>query len=431
MSPRPFLRGVRALATAQPRTRADLQRYQLACVRDLVAHAYRHVPYYRELLDRADIRPQDIRSLEDFAAIPASPRADLQMLTPEEACSSLRGLEGLRTITTSGSTGAPLTVRRTVNEERLLLAFRSRAVASCGFGLRMRRATVDYRPDGAPDDSRLWTHQKLGILPSLELDWRTPKAKLVSAMEAFRPDIINGPPSMLAWLADELTADDRRRIGGRFVVAGSERFTSDLRERIEAGFGLPAGDIYGSHETVFIAFQRPGSREYRVCEQAVRLEVLCEGRPVGPGESGEVVVTALHSYAMPFIRYRLGDEATLGSGSGPYLSLRSIDGRTLDRFRLTDSRYIVGYALGDCIKGCGVKVRRYQIVQERRDLFRVRLVAAGCIADADLARLREAMRRQLPGDTDLVIERLDTIEQKSRKFVPFVPLERFEARGSH
>ena len=159
------------------------------------------------------------------------------------------------------------------------------------------------------------------------------------------------------------------------TFVGTETLTPGMRHAIEHGFGAPAVDVYGCHECVFLAMQRPGTGTYRVCEESVILEVLKDGEPAKPGDTGDVVVTALHSFAMPFIRYRLGDRVTLGDpprdGDDPFLALSAIDGRSIDRFVLSAGRTLHAYALGGAIEGCA-GVRTFQVIQNARDGFHVR-----------------------------------------------------------
>jgi phenylacetate-CoA ligase len=246
--------------------------------------------------------------------------------------------------------------------------------------------------------------------------------------------VVSGPPSILSWLADELTDDDRRRIPARLVLTGGETLTPQMRGQIERGFGLPVADVYGSHEVVFIAMQRPRRPEYRVCEEAVVIEVLRDGAPALPGETGEIVVTALQSFAMPFIRYRLGDRVALGEApggsAGPYTTLRSIEGRTIDRFILPDGRALHGYALGEAVEESGLRVRRFQIIQERRDAFRIALVLYEP-PRGELERLASRIREILGPAVTVHLDIGPALRPTgSRKFYPFVSFERLSAWGA-
>lgn len=428
MTPSALWNGVRGLRH-RPVSRTQIVDYQLGRLRAVVDHAYRRVPYYRRLLDEAGFRPGNLRSLDDLAQLPITRREDLQFLPPDQICASNVGPESLVLHATSGSTGAPLTVRRDANEERLLLAFRVRALGPYGLGLRARRVQIDhFSPEALALEGRPALHERFGILPRLLIEWRTPKEEMFAALDEFRPDIISGPPSVLSWLAADLTEADRRRLTASLVVTGAETHLPEMRRAIEQGFGLPVADVYGSHEVVFIGSQRPDEPGYRICEEATLVEVVREdGRAAEPGETGEVVVTALHSYAMPFIRYRLGDQVVVGEPSGPYRTLRSIDGRIIDRFRLPSGRWVHGYTLGQLAKTPGLEVRQFQIVQERRDSFRMRLAVRGS-ADHDLQPIREALIERLEPGVEVLVEAVDEIPpHPSGKFYPFVSLERLKA----
>ncbi|MDA1233490.1 MAG: AMP-binding protein [Acidobacteria bacterium] len=360
--------------------------------------------------------------------MPATSRDDIQFLAPHDICAAGVRLNTLRAVTTSGSTGAPLTVWRTRAEEQLLLALRARAFEEFGFGLRCRRAVIDHLdPATLRGGGRRELHERLGLLPRVLIDWRLPKAEIVDTLERFRPQVISGPPGILSSLADDLTAEDRRRLNVPLVTTGAEMMTAPTRRRIEQGFGAPVADRFGSHEVVFIAMQPPGNDEYRVCGESVFVEVVQEdGRPAQPGASGELIVTALHSFAMPFIRYRLGDRVVLGRASDPYQSLRSIEGRIVDRFRLPSGQLVHGYTLGEVVEASGLEVRRFQITQEQRGAFRVRLLLRS--GERSFDQLEAALRERLEPGVGVSIEVVDALDHDgARKFYPFVSVERLEA----
>jgi len=436
-----LLRGIKGLLHPQPKARDTVVSFQDACVRDLIRHAHACVPYYRRLFEKAGLKPGDVLGVADLAAVPLTSREDLQQLPRNEICAEGSQVDSLYVVMTSGSTGAPLTVRRSMAEERLLLAYRVRAMSALGIGPRARRATIDHLRPGSQrgDMKRRWLHGRLGVMPRLWIDWQTPKNEILSALERFQPQVIHGPPSILSWLADEFTDDDRRRVSARLIMTGSETLTARMRGSIERGFGLPAVDVYGSHETVFIAMQMqvPEAGEnapsYRVCEESVVIEVLRNESPVQSGETGEVVVTALQSFTMPFIRYRLGDHVTLGEApgesAGAYTTLRSIDGRTLDRFNLPDGRKVLGYVLGEAVEESGLLVRRFQVVQERPEAFRIAIVLyeppRGKL-DGLAGRLRHILGPSVTARIDVVP---DLSAMGSRKFSPYIPYERLTQRA--
>ena len=416
---------LRSVLGRRPASRRDIVAFQEARLRRLIRHAYRQVSYYRQLLDDAGIDPDGIRTIEDLRRVPITERRDVQGLPADALCDRSVRVASLRTLTTSGTTGNPLRVRRTWLEENVLLALRARAARAYGHGLRTRRAHIDFIGADTVPMSRRRMHERVGLLPRLRIDWQTPAAALVDAVARFRAEVVSGPPSILSWLASTLSDGDRRRMGLERIFVGTETLTPGMRRAIEQGFGAPAVDVYGCHECVFLAMQRPGTATYRVCEESVILEVLKEGEPAGPGDTGDVVVTALHSFAMPFIRYRLGDRVTLGDsprdGDDPYLSLNAIDGRRTDRFVLSDGRTLHAYALGGAIERCA-GVRTFQVIQETRDGFHVRVepqAGAGGVG-GDVLRVLETV---LGPEVAVRVELVPTLRAEGgRKFRGYVAL---------
>ena len=173
---------------------------------------------------------------------------------------------------------------------------------------------------------------------------------------------------------------ERNRLSTRIVIAGGETVSAATRRDIETGFGVPFCNFYGAYEARLIALQEPGSRDLRVNECGVLVELLDGDRPVEQGEAGEVVITVLHSYAMPFIRYRLGDRAIRGvdgaAGGSASGSLRAVEGRMLEFFYLSSGRRLHPYAFADPIELEARWVRRFRITQEAPDSLHIELAPA-------------------------------------------------------
>ncbi|MGH8670719.1 MAG: phenylacetate--CoA ligase family protein, partial [Burkholderiales bacterium] len=95
--------------------------------------------------------------------------------------------------------------------------------------------------------------------------------------------------------------------------AFGETLKPDLRELCQRAWGVPVIDTYSAEEIGYIALQCPRHEHYHVQSENVLVEILDEqGRPCTPGEIGRVVITTLHNYAMPLIRYQIMDYAQAG-----------------------------------------------------------------------------------------------------------------------
>lgn len=347
----------------------------------MVRHAYRSVPYYRDTFDRHGVNPEAIRSVADLQRIPISDKTALQSLPPQRLVATGLDPDHLLARSTSGSDGRPFTVYRTWLEQNLLHLFRFRAQRLVGLRLSDRFVTVGLVRERLSGDDKLVGRSlsALGLYRRWRVDIFQELDAIIDKLEELRPDVIGGYPGILARIADGLGEGGAVRLRPRLILSGAEMLTPLYRRRIEAGFGAPVFDLYGCHELNLVAWQCPATGLLHTCDDASIVEVLHNGRPAAVGEPGEVVVTGLYSYAMPFLRYRLGDLAVRGEDpcpcGEPFATLHGIEGRLFEHFVLPGGRVIHPHRLGRVLLSrAGAAIRQYQIVQERIDLVEIRIV---------------------------------------------------------
>jgi phenylacetate-CoA ligase len=382
------------------------------------------------------VRPEDIRDLSDLPQIPLTSRNDLQDLPAKEIVAQGVDPGSLVAHRTSGSSGMPLTIRRDWLEERLLLAYRLRTQLSQGRRWREPAGVITYihasdsRPQGGPPKKIFY--ERLGILPRERIDCLLPADQILARLRDIKPGLLAGTPSVLSWLTGELSELDRKRIRPRLIFTGGETVTDAMRGQISDAFQAPVLDSYGSHEFVNIASECPRTGGYHISDQTLVVEVLRDGKPVGPGEEGELVGTALHSYAMPFVRYRLGDLVILGPSpcpcGAPFSTLLAMQGRTLERIRVPDGRSIHPYAVISPLVESVPWVRRFQIVQNRFDHFQIKLIPTSDLRQEEVAKMRDTVQAKLGSGAQVDVEVVDQISPgKTGKFYPYVSLERLNA----
>jgi phenylacetate-CoA ligase len=204
-------------------------------------------------------------------------------------------------------------------------------------------------------------------------------------------DIVIGPPGVLSRLG-LLLKSGSEAVRSRFVLAGAEVLTDTQRDQIESGFQVPVFNLYGCSEFNLLAWECKETGEMHVCDDSVIIEVVRDGNPVREGEGGEVVATGLVSHTMPLIRYRLDDVVTRGkelcSCGRPFPTIRTIQGRVADYFRLPSGRVIHPFELNVAIRHATESwVAQYQIVQERLDSVTVRAVPRSQPSSEALSRL--------------------------------------------
>lgn len=348
-------------------SRDRLRRYQGERLRALVRHAVRRVPFYRDLYGREGVNPDRIRDAEDIVRLPVTSRRDLQAFGEDNLRAQGLAPRSLSRHCTSGSTGEPLRVWRTRSEELLLAAFRLRALRQFGVRPGERLASVQFLPEGArpvrrpgPFVRRVWPHFEIHCQLEIEA--------ILAVLREVRPAVLAGLPPVLDRICEALGPDGDPRLRPRLVISGAEVLTPAVRERLEGRFAAPVFDRYGAVECRLIAASCPRfPSRYHVCGDAVLVEVLKDGRPAQPGEEGEVLVTALHSYAMPFIRYRVGDLVRLEAAScpcgSPYAALAAVRGRLLDRLIRADGSEVHIPVVIHAVPEAAPWIRRFRVVQ--------------------------------------------------------------------
>lgn len=374
--------------------RTARQRFRDAQLGRLVAHAAERVPHYRRLLERHGVRPEAVRSVADIARLPVVSRADLQQAAPEDVVA--RGYDPARLIThhTSGSAGRPLAIRRTWIEERMYSLLRYRTLRRLGLRARDRHVYLGLARPHHPRNRQLLQRlvRAAGLFRREEIDCRQPVDAILTALSRLRPDVVTGYPGVLSRLAAQL-AKDGRRLRPRLVVTGAEVLTPLMRRHISEAFGTPVLEVYASYEVPALAWQCESTGLFHVADEGVILEVITpDGRSAAPGEAGEVVVTALHSFAMPFIRYRLGDIVTQGEGRCPCGAERAtlgvVQGRMVDYFPLANGRTVHPFALTTpVIESAGRWLAQYQLTQERPDHLVLRIAPRAAPSPEELAQV--------------------------------------------
>ena len=183
----------------------------------------------------------------------------------------------------------------------------------------------------------------------------------------------------------------------RQVRTLSEPLSEELHQLCRDTWGVKIVDSYSAQETGYLAIQCPEEGAYHVQAETVLLEVIDNaGRPCAPGEVGEVVVTPLHNFAMPMLRYAVGDLAELGEpcpcGRGLPV-LKRILGRVRDMLVYPDGRKAWAQ-LGTTQFTRFAGLRQFQVVQHAVDHLEIQLVADAELSPQDEAELREVVQRR-------------------------------------
>jgi phenylacetate-CoA ligase len=391
-------------------SRAEMARLQLRRLRDQVAHAARHSPFYRRKLRGARVDPAKVRSLDDLRWLPFTTKDELKenqaAHPPWGDVLAVPLAEVLRVHLTSATTGRPLAFLDTAADWHGF--YHSYARSLHAFGVRksdMVMAAFSYGPwigywSGfhAAQDLGCLVYPVGGLSTEQRLD----------ALLTYPITVLGCTPSYALFLAEaaakrgiDLTKESKLKITWHTGEPGAS--IPATRAKIESAFGVRAYDLPGLTEIAAWGFEC-GARAglTHVHEDYVYPEVLDEQeRPVKPGERGEPVFTSLYRKAMPLLRYRTRDVVQLADRRCPC-------GRTLVAFeggvlaRLDDMKKVRGIIVYPRRIEELVRPHRdvdeFQIVFRRRDGLDdilVRLDPSPSLALDERGRLGEALARDL------------------------------------
>ena len=323
-------------------SREQLAEYQRERLRGLIRHAVERSPYYRAALgpgaERAEL--SDLPTLpkrvlmEQFDRVVTDRRlhlADLEAFLGRADAGDLY-LGEYRIFSTSGTTGIPGLFLYSQAEFAHWVAVFVRSFARLGMTPETRIVGV-----GAPSalhlSQQVIAAMQAGRGGAPKISVATPLDEMVAALEAYRPEVIGGYPSVIALLAEE-QLQGRLSMAPRVVLTTSEVLTEDAAARIEAAWTKPVEGYFTTEVGVVAA----GSLDHvgqHVCEEALVEVVDEENRPVPAGTLGsKVLLTNLVNRTQPLIRYELSDAVVVDDGPDPsqrpYDRIMRIDGRSDD-----------------------------------------------------------------------------------------------------
>jgi len=392
----------RELERTQWLPRAELEELQLSSLRRLAAHAYKHCPYYRETWSKMGLDPADLRTPSDFRRWPVIDRDTI--LDNRVVMRNEQPGWGRLSKSTGGSTGVPLHFDLDYNNYEWRLAAWNRGYEWAGAGpgtkqLYLWGINLGPQPWWKKYKDRLYyVLQRRLVLNSFDLsDERVPE--FLAQLNRYRPDAIVAYTNPLYLFARALEERKLNPYSPRSIIVAAEKVHAFQRELIEKVFAAPVFETYGSREFTFIAGECDRHQGLHLSMENLLVEILDDdGRPTPEGEEGNIVITDLYNYGMPFVRYANGDRAVAGWGKctcGRGLPLlRGVVGRRLDVVRTPDGRSVPGEFFPHLMKDFPV-VRQFQVVQDQPHRVEIRLVLKNPLSVESQTSLDREIRKAL------------------------------------
>lgn len=355
--------------------RHRLLKYQNQKVRRIVKYAYEHVPFYHQKFLQPGVKPEDVKTVEDLKKLPIIRKEELQK-NREKMISDEFDASKLKVVSTSGSTGRPLFTYLTRREDEFRKAKLLRPHLICGQKARDKWVLIGP-PEYRGDVSRL--QRFLGIYAPIFVSVFDDAATQTPIIEKVKPDVLDGYSSSLFLLAEYVQKKGIETIRPRFLMGGAELIDRSSRKSIEDAFKAPYYDQYGSQEVEMLAWQCQERNGYHIDADTIVMQIVDEdGEEVTSGKRGQVVCTSLFNYAMPYIRYAIGDIGVLSDETDcpcgrTFPLMKMVEGRKDSIIVLPDGRALSPLAIGDCMIFFKYfnNIQQYRVIQKRIDFIKV------------------------------------------------------------
>ncbi|RBP65043.1 phenylacetate-CoA ligase [Brevibacterium sanguinis] len=313
----------------------ELRTRQLEGLQSTVRAAYDNVPFYRRALDELGISPDDVTSLEDLSRLPFTTKQDLRDNYPFGMFAVPRDRVA-RIHASSGTTGLPTVVGYTQHDLDVWTSLIARSIRAAG-GRAGQMVHNAYGYGLFTGGLGVHGAERHGFTVVPISGGQTPRQ--VQLIQDFAPDIITATPTYLLTILDEFHAQgiDPTSTSLKIAICGAEPWTDAMRREIERSFAIDAVDIYGLSEVMGpgVASECVETKDGpTIWEDHFYPEVVdpFTGEVLPDGEEGELVFTSLSKEALPIIRYRTHDLASLlpGTARPTFRRISRITGRSDD-----------------------------------------------------------------------------------------------------
>jgi phenylacetate-CoA ligase len=407
---------------------------QFLYLNKLFKYSFRTVPFYRRNFKAAGLKKKNNLTVDQWEQVPILTRSTVQQ-EQKKMVSKFMPFNhgGINRGSTSGSTGMPLKFFYTQLTPFFRTALSMRFFYWHKVNFTNKAAIIRVDITGESDypgiTTSTWVPYTLGIDnpgPTAILNSSTEISKQAEFLIREQPDILISYPSNIKELALYFIEKGMSLKQLNLIQTLGETVNTEVRDLCKKAWGASTIDVYSAMEANSIAIQCPEYEDiYHIMAESVYVEVVDDdGEPCKPGEIGKVLLTTLHNYAMPLIRYEIGDYAKVGStcSCGRTLPvLNQIMGRSRNMLILPNGEKVWPSLLTRrWIKKLPM-IQQFQFVQTSLDLIEAHLVADSLLSKEQEDFFKDALHNDFMYPFKIDIHYHDKLSRnKGGKFEDFI-----------
>lgn len=413
-----------------------IRELQFQRLRNIVRLAFDRCPYYADRFREVGFHPEDLRDLSDFRRLPVLTKGDIRS---NQSGLLARGVPSDSYVDnyTGGSTGSPISFKVSKRRWDARKAMTQRHDYWSGWRVGRWIGLLWGHPEAQPYASA-WGHVRNALLyREVVLNTFDVKevnfTRFLADLRARKVRYLQAYSRSLLLFANYLSSQGIEPPLLESAITTAECLTSAERAFIEQTLHCRTFDRYGCREFSVIASECEAHDGMHLAAETLLVEFVVGDRPAGPGEVGEILVTDLIEEAMPFIRYKIGDmgaptEGSCACGRG-LPRMQMVAGRVTDFIHTPDGRWLSGVAINTYLISQIPEISQAQILQERCDHLRFRLVASGPRKEGAESYLREQVPKMFGARMNYSIDWVETIPPEASGKMRVTISECFKTHG--
>ena len=420
-----IFKNIQQLKKSQYYSNEQLRAIQLKKLKKIIKYSYENVPYYHQLFKNNNIHANDIKTHKDLKKIPLLTKKEIRKNLNQMIPTKIKK-ETLFKNFTGGSTGEPLTFYQCKNylnwaEAGRLLAW----YIIPGFDYGARTAILWGSEQDIRDSQSFF--YRLGKYCNGTITMNTfmiTDEKLeffIKRLNKFKPYILRGYASSLFLLSNYIEKYQVKIPEISCVISCAEVLHEHQRKKLEEVFNCNILNSYGCREVSSIAMECSCHQGLHVLMENQIVEILDSNEDVAPNEIGDVIVTNLNNFGMPFIRYKIEDMARQSSvdkcNCNRGLSLiENIIGREQSRILTREGGFIdEGYFSLILSKVLGIE--KYRVLQDKDYNIYILIEGNSTILRSKLEFIRQQMMNDIGAGIQIQVKYVDHIKKsKSGKY---------------
>ena len=397
---------------------SEIEKLQLKRLKNLMKHAKDNVPFYNKMFKKFNFKPEDIKNINDLNKLP--------ILTKEIINNNFNDLyarnypkEKFILSSTGGSTAAPMKFYIDNKWEACSMAAAHRSWSWAGYKLGDKIAYLwsapqDLKVTNNIDKFRNYLLKTI-LLDAFDLTEENMN-KYVKILTKFKPKVINTYSSVIFTFSEYIKKMGIDTIKPKAILTTADMLYDYQRKSIEEVFNCEVFDYYSGRDTTLQAAECQEHFGYHLSIENAVVEFIKENEHVAPGETGNLIITDLCSYAMPFIRYEIGDlgiplDERCPCGRNLPI-MKSLEGRTYDYILTSDGRLLSGIFFHSILVYYKIQgIKEFQIIQKTKDRIIVIIVKNEKENTEDINRFISLIKKNVGEKIKIEIKYVSSIKR--------------------